>query len=284
MNEDKRPDPKPRRYPRLWQYFTLYDELVEQRKKHLLRISSAEKGKTFCFDLDVEMQFLEDLNLDANIKAVEKKMIAAGKECGFIWEWLTSIRGLGSGSLAARLAAMIDDPGKFDTVSKLWRFSGLAVIDGKAEVGTQHYNRRLKSLLLGPNFIVDQFVLKRTDVYRGIYDREKERLYREHPDPLCNKCDAVAVKKGKSWVCPEGCKVAVGFKVRYTPIHIDKMARRKVAHVFLQHVWVVWREQEGLPLTVPWIFREPTKHSHYIEPPPYCFEVPVYDEAEIDAL
>lgn len=139
--------------------------------------------------------------------------------------------------------------------------------NGKAEAHNEHFCRKLKSLMLGPKMIVDQFVLHHTPVYRDQYDAEKARLKRLHPDPQCNKCNAVAELKGQSWTCLNGCKIDNGFKVRHTPIHLDKMARRKVAQLFLSHLWLVWREYEGLPVTMPWILREGTGHTTFIEPP-----------------
>ena len=132
MTEDKRPDPKPRKNIKLWQAYLMWDELVEMRKRHLLRISSIESGKSN-MDLDLEYRFLELMRLDDRVDDAKSYMIEYGEEVGEIWEWVTSIKGLGSGSLAARLLAHIDDIGKFATVSKLWRFAGLAVIDGKAD-------------------------------------------------------------------------------------------------------------------------------------------------------
>lgn len=268
MAEDKRPDPKPRKLNRLWQFFILHNELLETRKRHLNRISAAEAGKTNAFDAEVERQFMKDIRLEENLRRVERSMVEAGKSAGEIWDWITSIRGLRAGSLAARLLAQIDDIAKFDQVSKLWRYAGLAVIDGKAEVGTPHYNRRLKALLLGPTGIVGQFVLQNTPVYRDIFDDEKARLQWRFPVPRCNVCDKEAFQKTLSWVCPDGCKVTAWFKVRHTPLHLDKMARRKTIKIFLQHVWVLWREQEGLPMTRPWIFREGSDHTHYLPPQP----------------
>lgn len=284
--EDRRPPPKCRKHGSLWQYFTLYDELIEQRKRHILRSSSAERGKTYCFNPDVEAWFLEQINLEDTMKQVEKLMVEEAKKVGPIYDWLVALNGI-SPSFAARLLAYIDypgpiendadepcecsahDPERFRTISKLWRFAGLATVKGKAEVGTQHYNRRLKALLLGPTLIADQFVRQRTIIYRDVYDKEKARLTQLHPDPLCNKCNAFATKKGKSWICPQGCqfKKGEGFKVRYNPAHIDNMARRKMAKVFLSHLWLLWRQDEGLPISKPYILREGTGHSHYIEPP-----------------
>jgi hypothetical protein len=264
---DRRPDPKPRKHNMAWQLYQWWDELVRMRQRHQLRISSAEKGKTNAFSIQLENDMMDVLNLDSQIDELEKRLIVAGQSFGPIWDWITSIKGLGSGKLAIQLLAQIDDVGKFATVSKLGRFCGLAVIDGQAERGTPNYNRRLKALFLGPTLIVDQFIMHHTPLYRELYDDEKDRLQGLYPDPVCSKCGGLAERKGKQWRCSDGCKVTSGFKVKYTPLHLDKMARRKVAKIFLQHLWVIWREYEGLPVTKPWILRPGSGHSNYIAPP-----------------
>lgn len=266
MTEDRRPDAKPRKNIGLWQWFCWYDDLVRMRTRHANRMTSSERGKSAMSFL-IERDVLERMQLDEHIKFMDKQMIEAGKAVGPIWDWLTSIKGLGTGHLAAQLLALTDDIGKFDYISKYWRFCGLAVIDGKAERGTPNYCRQLKALLLGDTLIVDQFIRQRTPVYRKEYDREKYRLRLEHPDPVCTACGSAAVLKSQTWTCPNKCKVRSGFKVNYTPLHIDKMAKRKVAKMFLAHLWLQWREYEGLPITLPWILREGTGHTHFIEAP-----------------
>ena len=115
MTEDKRPDPKPRKNAILWQNYLWWRELVEMRKRHLLRISSIEAGKSN-LDANFERDWLEMLQLDEFVCQITKSMIAAGHSVGPVWDWLTSIKGLASGSLAAQLVAQVDDIGQFDDV------------------------------------------------------------------------------------------------------------------------------------------------------------------------
>ena len=46
MSKDKRPDPKPRKNPLLWQTYTIYDELERFNVRMSNRISSSAKGKS----------------------------------------------------------------------------------------------------------------------------------------------------------------------------------------------------------------------------------------------
>ena len=114
------PMPKPRKYPQLWQSYLFWSELVELRKRHTLRISAIERGVSE-MDAQFERNMMEHMQTDSLIKHAKKLMTGAG-EAHPAWQWVTSIRGLGEGGLAAQLLAQIDDIASFTTVSKLWRF------------------------------------------------------------------------------------------------------------------------------------------------------------------
>ncbi len=227
---DKRPDPKPRKHAELWQYYLIWDELVEMRKRHSNRISSIEAGKSN-FDLSIEQTYFTDIQLDEMVKHYRKLLRLKAEELGEVWDWLTSIRGLGDGNLAAQLLAQIDDIAKFDNVSKLWRFAGYAVIDGHREYNQagekSHFNRRLKSLCW---LITDSFIKQHAMPYDDFYREYKTEQRRKHPE-----------------------KVVENGKTRYNDGHIDNMARRKVSKIFLSHLWLRWREAEGLPVTEPYV-------------------------------
>ena len=228
--KDIRPDPKPRKHPQLWQSYLWWDELVQMRKRHTLRISSIEKGKSN-LDAQFEQDMLDHMSLDTAIAMTKKIMIGYGKKLGPVWDWLTGIKGLAAGGLAAQLLAQFDDVSKFDTVSKFWRFSGWAVIDGqidRCKKGEKSpYNRRLKSICW---LIVEQFIKQQTPIYVDIYYAEKERQRRDHPE---------SIKENGKWKFNDG--------------HLHHRAMRKTAKIFLQHLWAKWREAEGLPVSKPYV-------------------------------
>lgn len=246
MNIDNRPDPKPRKHAHLWQSYLFWHELVEMRKRHLLRISSIEAGKSN-LDAQLEKDFMSDMQIDLLINKSKKNMITFGDEVGEIWKWITSIKGLGEGSLAAQLLAQIDNIGKFDTISKLWRFAGQAVIDGKAERNKPgekaHKNALLQAICWN---IGEQFVKQQTPLYSDIYYSEKERLRRLHPETITNG-------NGKK---------------QYNDGHLHNMAKRKAVKIFLQHLWIKWRGYEGLPISQPYV-QAILGHTNIIEAPNY---------------
>jgi len=215
---------------------------------------------------------LIDMLVDPKTKAektvsIETILLEQAKATGPIWDWLTGIKGLGAGGMAAQLLAHIDDIGKFDTVSKLWRFAGYAVIDGKREVPKKgeklHYNKLLKSLVY---LIVDGFIKHHTQPYEQIYRDERERQLRLHPEPKCaNGCEGEC-KKGTdkeghtTYRCSE-----CGGKANFIPAHLHARAMRKAGKIFLQHLWLVWRELEGLPVSKPYV-QDVLGHTHIIGP------------------
>ena len=146
--------------------------------------------------------------------------------------WLDGVRGIGP-TLAAKLLGLIGDVERFATVSKLWRFAGYAVIDGKRERPVKGvkltYSIRLKTVvyLCGASF------LKSGGPYRGVYDRAKERYERDRPD--------------------------------WTKGHRHLAAMRKMEKLFLSHLWETWREAEGLVVRVPYAL-EQGGHTTFIDP------------------
>ena len=311
-SEDKRPDPKPRKNAHLWQAYLWWDELMQMRKRHLLRISSADAGKSY-MDAQFERDMMgggivQGLVLDRMVDDAKKVMIAAGEMAEpAMWAWLTAIKGLKEGSLAAQLLAQLDDPGKYATVSRMWRFAGWATYpywmkDGKImapkdgwqfrngnagdfqvygqlcepdmpgakpvvpgqqyrgfvitvpEPGwtlEQHidvavsgwvcpYNKRLKSTCW---LIIDQFIKQQTPGYVDLYYEEKERLHKTLPPKQKTN--------GGKWQFNDG--------------HIANRAIRKTAKIFLQHVWVTWREAAGLTVSEPYV-QAVLGHTHIVQP------------------
>jgi hypothetical protein len=171
---------------------------------------------------------LDDIFAPAEAMAY-KELITTAKTAGPIFDWLIAIKGIGPHT-AAKLLALIDDPGAFATISKLWRFAGYAVIDGQREYRKagekSHYNSRLKSELY---LVTEQFIRHQTPVFVDLYYEEKVKLREKHP-------------------------IAIGEngRRRYSDMHIHLMAMRKVSKLLLALLWVQWRKLEGLPVSEPY--------------------------------
>jgi hypothetical protein len=229
---DARPDPKPRKYPHLWQSYLWWYELMEMRKRHLLRISSIEHGKSN-LDSQFEKDMLEQAALDSLLANIKKTMTNYG-ELVPVWEWVVNIKGLKQGGLAAQLLAQIDDIEKFSTVAKLWRFAGYAIIEGKAEKNQRleksHFNHKLKGICFN---IADQFIKQQTPYYVDIYYAEKEKQRLLNPDILCKQC-------GIKW---EDCQSKKAHVKIFTDAHIHNRAWRKMIKAFLRDLWIEWKNK-----------------------------------------
>lgn len=274
----------------LWQAYQWWYELSEIQKRHTLRISSSERGVSQ-FNADYEQQAIEEyLCKDyvlangktkkmSSVDIAKKSLIAFAKEIP-CFDWATSIKGLEAGGQVAKVLALIDDIANFDNVSKLWRYAGYGLydywIDAKGKVvapkagwvqdGEERewlvvtpkpewtlqkhadvkvkgfvcpFNTELKSTVY---VVVDMFIKHKPEPYRPYYDEVKEEYHKQH------------------------AKETINGKVCYSDAHINKMAIRKVAKLWLQHLWLVWRTLEDLPVTLPYIHTV-GGHANYIAPP-----------------
>jgi hypothetical protein len=232
MPKLEKPKMKPRIHAELFQLYLHWRDTMRMSVRTQNRISAIERGDSNLNPVR-EKAFADAIG--SMVDGLKKNLILeAENSTGPIFEWLTSFKGLKEGSLAAQLIAQIDNIGKFSNISKLWRFSGYAVIDGHREYNKEgepsHYNKVLKSTVY---LIMEQFLRQQTPEYISIYYDEKERLTAKYPE--------------------------------YTKMHLHRMAMRKMAKIFLSHVWLVWSKAEGLPITQPWIIAV-GGHADMIEP------------------
>lgn len=151
-----------------------------------------------------------------------------------VWEtWLKDVKGIGV-TTAGQILGLMDDVGRFDTVSKLWAYTGLGVFDGKIQRRTKgekaNWNNRFKTVLLG---IVFTGFMRARGSYSGLYYEFRAAYDEKHPDES------------------DG--------------HRHNMARRKVMKLFLSHLWQVWREAEGLPVREPYSIGQ-LGHTTKIDP------------------
>jgi ribosomal protein L37AE/L43A len=273
--KDNRPDPKPRKHPVLWQTYMWWEALSKLRTQSLNRMSAIDRGASAMnelFEMTVYTKVFSPRGKCTKdsvcfVGDLAKALCEEGAKLGLIWDWVTSIRGLAAGPQAAKLLALIDDIAKFATISKLWRYAGWAVIDGQIDRPTKgeklHYNRQLKSCVW---IIVDGFIKQRTPLYRDYYDSVKEDERRKHPTAICKKCGEPAVKKGLNWKCTSCGNGNDGYGLLYTDGHLHARAMRKVAKLFLSHLWVKWREYDGLLVSEPYI-QAIGGHTNIIPPP-----------------
>jgi len=247
----------------LWQDYLWYNEILEMRKRHLLRISAIERGVTR-MDKQTEIDRMEFLRLDIHKSEFGILLANSGKTAGPIWEWIISIKGLKSGLLAAQLLAQIDDIALSPTIASLWRFCGYAVFEGKAEPKAsfqapqdekagKHYNGKLKGVCYN---IAESFIKQQTPVYVDIYYAEKLRQRELHPIAICRKCQIectikVSKRKGKkikTFICPNNELHVKDFSDQ----HLHYRGIRKMMKAFLKDLWLEWRKADGLDIGNEW--------------------------------
>lgn len=271
---DNRPAPNPRRNPQLWQAYLFWEELMLMRQRHNLRISSIERGKSN-LDATYERAMIEGsvtvgkktyatFHLDDTLEVARKIMVNYGTTVP-VWPWITSIKGLGAGSQAAKVLALIDDISRFDTVSKLWRYSGYglyeyyakdgaiqAPIKGKVSKG-QGEDREI--IAVEPEPKADWEITTCRD--RGVagyvlpYNKTlKSALYVMADGFIKQQTPGYidlyyAEKRRQRELHPD--KLVENGVTKFNDGHINNRAIRRMIKEFLKDLWAEWRTVEGLP-------------------------------------
>jgi len=263
---DKEIKLKPRKHPVLWQAYKTWYEWSELCKRHTLRISAIERGAS-TYSIAFEQSVLDTIKYvtvggrkRTTLGYFEKVLHEQGEAVGPIYQWLCGIKGINA-QLASKLLALIDDIEESPTISSLWRYAGYAVVNGRREYPRKgeklHYNKELKSVVWQ---VGDSFIRQHTPLYTDFYYVVKAEYQGRFPEPVCTECDTpisqCANKKGHEKMR------------RYTRAHIDNMSRRRMAKLFLSHLWLKWREFEGLPVSAPYAFSVAGHSIEHMIPPP----------------
>jgi len=190
-----------------------------------------------------------------NYEAEEKKLYNMFKEHvvkhPLYVIWLSKVKGIDVTLSACFLFGGIDIR-RATNPSKLQRYCGLGVVDGKAERITKgeslHYNPFLKLSCwkLGKSFE------KLKNNPRSGYGRLLLDALKKYEKHACEECNNDERKT----------------------THINAMARRKVVSIFIHHLWEQWRRIEGLDTGVPYSFTEfGGRHSMNDYIPPFVDDI-----------
>jgi hypothetical protein len=194
------------------------------------RVSALERGADngHAAQLIIAERWME------RFKELEKELdrdIAGQVKDHPMFDYLTALKGVGP-LLAAKLLSMIDIE-RADTISALWRYAGYAVIDGEREKPVRgeklHYNSRLKTTC----YLVATSFLRSNSPYREVYDHYRAYYAENRPD--------------------------------WTDGRRHNAAMRKMIKRFLSHLWLTWRQLEGLPIREPYA-GEYLGHTHFDRP------------------
>lgn len=196
-----------------------------------------------------------------------------------IWtEYLVNVRGIGP-KLASSLLAEIVDISRFTTVSKLWAYGALTAEYVVAEC-TKGHKMIMSSdkRVTCPVLKMDKGVLtecnasvKITEYVKGKAPKRKQGyhyLFNTRLQVTAWKICSQFLKQGdvkyKNIYYNEKKRLQV-VRSELTPMEIHNRAMRKMVKIFIQHLWVKWRELEGLPVTLPYV-HDKLGHTSYIAP------------------
>jgi len=267
--------------------------------------SNTRKGvgfEGFCLNTLEEIKEYEALMLD---NVYVNNVILATPERKKMYLWLTAIKGIGH-IRACGIMGYIEPVSRFDTVSKLWAYSGFGVIEICTECNKRviPYNNRSAWIDKTASRLDEQNQKKKNG------DKKTEKAIRKSAEDMLCSCNKPQIKKigqrrikgqladfnpalkKQVYLCVDQFVKGGGlYKTLYKEYkenylnrpdlkeemegrkkgiskgtaRIDAMARRKVAKMFLSHIWQTWREIEGLPVTKPYVF-DVLGHSDVIEP------------------
>ncbi len=277
---DNRPAPKPRKYPRLWQAYLFWEEIMLMRQRHNLRISAIERGKSnldslferamiegsVTMEVKGKQKTYTTFPIDDILDNAVKIMVNTGAEVP-VWPWITSIKGLGAGSQAAKILALIDDIGRYDGIAKLWRYSGYglynyytdgskvqAPVKGKQSQGSAE-ERTLVEVATEPKdgWQLDTVRDRGVPGYVLPFNKTLKAslyvmadLFVKAQTPYYTDI-YYAEKARQRALHPE--KIVKNGTTMFNDAHIDNRGRRKMIKEFLKDLWVQWRLAEGLLVT-----------------------------------
>jgi len=172
------------------------------------------------------------------------------------YDWFYQIKGIGDLNIG-KVISLIDIR-EASQVSKLWRYAGFGVNgNGGAERQKKgeklHYNKMLKSMC----WRLGKSLIRAKGKYYDFYLKEKERLMQREKDKGKKIVPSNKLPKEKGKHIENDEYFALG--------HIDMMAMRKMIKLFLSHLWIKWREAEGLEVTNPYV-QDIKGHSNIIQP------------------
>ena len=133
---------------------------------------------------------------------------------------INEVKGIGD-VLGAGIIAWLDPISRFNSVSALWSYAGLAPGQKRAKGEKINYNTKLRTFSWK---IWQQWIKVPSSYGRKLYDEGKKHAQEAHPD--------------------------------WTKGHCHNWAGHRAVKIFLAAIWEDWRRQEGLPITEPYVFAQ----------------------------
>lgn len=193
------------------------------------RLSAIEQGRDEASE--TTKRFLEQWG--ERMETIESELDASIRDLASDFPIINEMEKVsGVGKLTAAKVVCMIDISRSDNISKLWRYSGFAVIDGKAERPTKGqklaYNMRLKTAF----YVLGLGLMRARGPYKAYYDEARAYYEANRPD--------------------------------WTDGHRHAAALRKMIKLFIAHLWLRWRQMEQLDTEEPYIIAQENNHRHII--------------------
>lgn len=173
------------------------------------------------------------------------------------WVWVEGIERLTTPSKLHKYAGMA--PGQKKVSSKLLDFNG--------ELRTVLFRLFQFGFMMNQNKYYDQYI-RYKEYKQRMYQAEGIKILPTPPGRYCPACDEEKDVRATTHFCPD-CGNQLFRKQEPPGVifagHLDMMCRRRAIKLFLDHLWVVWREALGLPLRQPYPV-EYLGHSQVLTP------------------
>lgn len=186
----------------------------------------------------------------AELKNIERLCKESAPE---IYKWLRAQKGIGP-TMAGVILSEVDIY-RAETVSALWKFAGLDVQNGKAPRRTKGqkltYNSWFRTKMVG---VAAGCMIKAGSDWRRFYDNRKTRRENQLV-PTCMNCEGtgkakIGEHKGKK--CKNCGGTGKNAPWGASAGHRNRDAIRYMIKMFLQEMWLKWREIEGLEVHAPY--------------------------------
>lgn len=254
-----------------------YGDIVEDptgQEQHAWKIKS--KDDVVTYNVSDTMQLLLDLFLESERieKLILKNIKPMVRTYPIYTEWLKDVNGIAE-IIASAFVSGIKTPARFDTISKLWRYCGVGLVDGKIEKRKKHEKIHYSPFMKVTCWKAGESFVKSKGIYRDAYD-----TFRAHEDAN-NPIFTVSIGDARGRARADDAdlkplitkevnrlkeKGVTELEVRRSKGHNYARAKRKTVKLFLSHLWVVWRELEGLPTSDPYVHAI-LGHTNKIDPP-----------------
>lgn len=247
---------------------------TQVRSSHLAK---ADKADPFCQDAHRRLLKLEQW-IDGSVAQQVSSHPA--------YPWFSHVRGVGKENIG-KVVGQIDFT-RAAYVSSLWKFAGYHVVDGKSPRPVKgqklEYNKNLRVMVWRLASSLMRAKGKYYAYYQEAKDQEVKKLVvqgikvlpEEQLKPLKKIILSTMKEKRKKELgvkkLPEGEIERIEREVKKIGIpgymsegQVHNRALRKMAKLFLSHLWTVSRGAMNLPVSKPYA-QEVLEHQHYYDP------------------